>query len=231
MFVALLALAAPAAAAQRTFTITSFDRLRVDGAFDVRLEVGAQTRGIVEGDADALDAVDLDVQGTTLIIRRNRNGAAERGSGGPATPLVVRVAAPTLRTATVIGGGKLAISGIVRGQRIDLQVTGPGKIDAQAVDADELNVTVLGAGEVAVGGRARRARLLTSGSGTITATALTTNDLAVRLDGPGETSATARYTANLTSTGLGRITVAGSPACITNAVAGGPISCGNVIAP
>jgi hypothetical protein len=68
--------------------------------------------------------------------------------------------------------------------------------------------------------------MLTNGSGTILALPLTVSDLVVRLDGPGETQASARFTADLTSTGLGRIVVAGSAKCTTNAQAGGPILCG-----
>jgi hypothetical protein len=55
---------------------------------------------------------------------------------------------------------------------------------------------------------------------------LTVSDLVVRLDGPGETQASARFTADLTSTGLGRIVVSGGAKCTTNAQAGGPILCG-----
>lgn len=223
---ALAALALPAAAADRNYVVTSFDRVRVEGPFDVHLTVAnAGASGSAAGDPAVLDALDIQVQGTTLIVRKGANGWGERGKpNGPAP--VITLVTPTLRSASVIGGGKLAIDGRVRGQRLDFQVTGTGSIDARGIESDDMSVTVIGAGTVALAGKSGRARLLTNGSGTISAMPLSVGDLVVMLDGPGETQANARFTANLTSTGLGRIVVSGSAACVTKAQAGGPILCG-----
>ncbi len=223
---ALAMLAVPAGAADRTYVLTNFDRVRVDGPFEVRLTVGGvmTARGSAQGDDRMLGTIDISVQGTTLTVRRNNNGWGEQGRPeGPAP--VIDLAVPVLRSAMVVGGGRLSIGGRVRAQRLDLQVTGTGVIDARDTDADELNATLIGGGNVAVAGVARRARLMTNGAGSLDATALVANDLAVRLDGPGETRATARYTADLTSTGLGRITVSGGAKCLKHAQAGGPITC------
>lgn len=223
---ALAVLALPASAADRTYTVTGFDRVRVEGPFDVRLTVGnTGASAKASGEPDVLANLDIDVQGTTLIVRKGTSGWGERGkTNGPAP--VITLATSTLRLATVIGGGKLAIDGRLRSQRIDLQVNGTGSIDARGIDSDELVVALSGAGNVALAGKSGRARMLTNGSGTILATPLTVSDLVVRLDGPGETQASARFTADLTSTGLGRIVVAGGAKCTSKAQAGGPILCG-----
>lgn len=226
LILAIVSLAAPATAADRAYTLTNFDRVRVDGPFDVRLTVGGTSAsGIASGDPEMLANLDIQVQGTTLIVRNSANSWSERGKAGSPAP-VITLAAPDLRSAAVIGGGRLAIGGRVRGQRLDLRVTGSGSIDARGIDYDELVVTLIGAGNVALAGRSGRARLLTNGSGVIAAIPLMVSDLIVRLDGPGETRASARYTADLTSTGLGRIVVAGDAKCVTKAQAGGPILCG-----
>ena len=172
-----------------------------------------------------LDTLDIQVQGTTLIVRKGANGWGERGKpSGPAP--VITLVTPNLRSASVIGGGKLAIDGRARGQRLDFQVTGTGSIDARGIESDDLSATVIGAGNVALAGKSGRARFQTNGSGTIMAMPLSVGDLMVMLDGPGETQANARFTANLTSTGLGRIVVSGNAACVTKAPAGGQILCG-----
>jgi hypothetical protein len=225
LLLSLALLAIPASADGRSYIVTNFDRIRVDGPFEVRLTVGPGSSGRAEGDPQALDDVSLDVQGTTLTIRRNANGWGEQGSGKDEGPIVITVSAPLLRSASVIGGGKLAIAGAVRGQRIDFQVTGTGSIDAQGLDVDEFAATLFGSGNVSLAGMARRARLSTNGTGTIAAQGLVANDLIVRLDGPGETQANARYTADLTSTGLGHIAVVGDGRCVKHAQAGGPITC------
>ena len=223
---ALLVLALPAWAADRTFTVTNFDRVRVDGPFDVRLTVGqGGARASASGDARVLDSLSVDVQGTTLIVRRSPNGWGEQGKpAGPAP--IVTIAAPALRGATVIGGGKLTVAGRLQADRLDFQVTGAGAIDARGIDADDLSANLIGNGGIALSGKAARARLISNGSGLIAASPLSVGDLTIRLEGSGEVQASARFTADLTSTGLGAITVAGNPKCTARATAGGPISCG-----
>lgn len=222
----LAAIAAPAVAADRPFVVTNFDRVRIDGPFEVRVTVGGSSaKATASGDAAALAGIAIEVQGSTLVVRRAIDGWGEQPRArGPAP--VITLIAPELRGASVIGGGRLTVAGPVRGQRIDLTVTGTGSIDAQAIASEQLNVTLIGAGTVALGGNSAAARLLTNGSGVIAATPLSVGDVTVRLDGPGETRVTARYTADVTSTGLGRIVVAGNPKCTVKALAGGPIQCG-----
>lgn len=223
---ALVLLAAPAAAADRSYIVTAFDRVRVDGPFEVRVTVGGgSAKASASGDARVLAGIDISVQGSTLVVRRDVNGWNEQERADGPAPVIVLVA-PDLKGASVIGGGKLSIAGSLRGPRIDFTVTGNGAIDASGIDADAVNVSTIGAGNVTLAGRAASARLMTNGSGTIAATPLTVGDVTVRLDGPGETQVTTRYTANVTSTGLGRIVVAGNPKCTVKALAGGPIKCG-----
>lgn len=228
---ALVVSATPAVAADRAFVVSNFDRVRIDGPFEVRVTVGGDSaQASASGDAAVLDTLDIEVQGSTLVVRRATGGWGEqRRAQGPAP--VVTLLIPQLHGASVIGGGKLTVAGPVRGARIDFAVTGTGSIDAPAIDGEQLNVTIIGTGTVTLGGRAATARLLTNGSGVVLATPLSAGDLTVRLDGPGETQVTARYTANVTSTGLGRITVAGNPKCTAKAPAGGVIVCGAGTAP
>ena len=133
-----------------------------------------------------------------------------------------------VRRATVIGGGRLTIAGPLRGQRVDMTLTGSGSLAVPGIEADLLFVTLLGSGDIALAGKAAKVNLNTSGPGTIAAARLTAGDLVLRLDGNGETQATALYTANVTTTGIGAATVYGKPSCTVKAVAGGPISCGQL---
>lgn len=221
-----LLMSAPSLAADRSYVVTSFDRVRVDGPFDVQLTMRQAPTARVDGSTAAADRIAIRVEGTTLIVSAGTGGWNAMPPSGTAGAPVVRIATQGLRSATVIGGGRLRVSGPVQGQRIDMQVTGSGSVAMPALDADQLNATLLGDGSMTLGGRGGRVRLLTSGAGTIDAASLRGDDVTVRLDGAGATRVTARYTADATSTGVGAITVYGKPACKVKAVAGGPISCG-----
>src|SRR5690349_20556352 len=67
------AAAAPAAAAERHYSITDFDRVQVDGPYRVTLATGRSSAARAEGSTEALDHVSIDVQGGILRIRRNRS--------------------------------------------------------------------------------------------------------------------------------------------------------------
>lgn len=220
-----LALLVPASARadDRRISIGSFDRVRVDGPFDVKLATGASPGGTISGDARAIDTVDVRVDGTTLVVRKGLSGWGEQKASS--APMVVSLSTPDLVSAVVVGGGRLSI-GRMKGMRIDLSVSGAGTIALAAADTDQLNALVIGTGRITLAGRAARARLVTNGTSAIDASGLETGDLVVRLDGMGEIKAQARYTADVTNTGLGEVTIAGPAKCIVKAAAGGPVTCG-----
>lgn len=228
---ALLILSSPADAAQRRYVVSDYDRVRIDGPFDVRLTTRQAPGATADGSPHATDGLDIRVEGTTLIVRAGNSGWGEQPARGAADAPVITLTTRDLRGAVVIGGGRLTIDGRVGAPRVDLQVSGAGELAVGALDTDQLVVTLLGDGTMTLAGRAGRARLSSSGAGTIAAAGLLSGDLVVRLDGNGRIGASARYTADVTTTGLGAATIYGKPACRTRAVAGGPISCGKLDAP
>lgn len=216
----LLAYAAPLAAADRAVSVTEFDRVRIEGPFEVHLA----TRGVPGARiAGAADVVDLRVEAGTLIVRAGtRHGASAQA--------VVYTRTTDVRSVAVIGGGKLDIAGPLRAQRIDVQLTGGGAITAPAIDAPQVIVTLIGAGTVSLGGRGGQVRIVSSGAGSVDASGLRADQLLIRSAGAGPVTASARYGADVISTGLGAVTVLGSPKCKTKAVGDGVITCGGAVA-
>lgn len=219
--VPILLFAAPAFAAERTVGVGSFDRVRIDGALDVRVATGRSPRAVLSGDPRTLELVEVRVDGTTLTLRR-RSDSAYRPSGAP---LTVALAAPSLRSVTVIGAARVQVTGM-KIERADLSVAGAGTIAVEGLMAEQANASVVGTGGITLAGRAAHLRLSTNGVGTIDAGEVDADDLVVRLDGPGETRARARYNATVGSAGSGRVIVAGKPKCIVRAPAGSDVVCG-----
>lgn len=221
----------PAAAQQRSYAIGSFDRVRVSGPYRVIVTLGVSPGAVAEGDMRATDALDIRVEGTTLIVQGRNSAWGEQPAAGSSGAPVIRVSTLAIRAVAMTGAGQVSIAGPFRGQRLDLAMSGSGTLDAPAIDADQLFVSVLGSGTMTLGGRAAIVRLTTSGTAGITASALDARDLTVRLDGSGAITASARYTAGINASGLGSVTVYGSPACTVNRNAQGPVSCGKQMAP
>lgn len=212
-----------ATAAERRYSVTSFERIRIDGPFDVRIRTGTAPSAQAEGDAAVLDALTLTVEGQTLIVRRQPTAAGSRDAA-PSRPLAITLGTPVLRGVNVNAGGRLIVDKMLA-QRIDLSINGAGTLDVAAVDADQLVATVTGAGTMTLAGKARRARYLITGPGSFQASNLVANDLFVTSAGPGEVNLAARYTADVVSSGLGTVTIAGSPACRVSATGGGAVVC------
>ncbi len=224
----------------RTVSVGSFDRVRVEGPFEVRVTIGSPRATITR--KGGADDVAVRVDGTTLSVRKGTGGWGEQrggssggssgggsGGGGGAGPIVVTLSTPGLTSASVAAGGRLTIAKM-RGMRVEVTVSGNGSLSVAAADTDQLNATVIGGGQMTLAGRAARARLVTSGPGAIDASGLVVDDLTVHLDGVGETKAAARYTAQVTNSGLGSVTVTGNAKCRVDAAAGGPVVCGKAVA-
>lgn len=219
-----LTVSAPAPAAERRLFLSSFTRLRVEGGVRVTVTGGGSPAGTVAEDDDAPDAVEVRQNGDTLTVRR----PLARASGTPPNaggPVAVTLSTPALTAVSVVGAGAVAVAGM-KGDRVDLSVAGTGEIAVVGAEATDLVATSIGDGRITVAGRAARVRLVGNGAGSIKADGLDAAELSVRLDGPGEATGRARYTATVTNVGLGRVTIAGSPRCTVQSVAGGPVTCG-----
>ncbi|MBB5713426.1 GIN domain-containing protein [Sphingomonas aerophila] len=224
---ALLALLLPvvAPAAERGVYPGTFDRIRVQGPYEVTVSVGASPTGTVTGEKAAIDRIEVRVDGTTLVVRPVI-GSADQRAVRSREPVRVALTTPNIVSASVVGASRLKL-GRMRGERIDLSISGTGAIEAAQVDTPRLIGTVIGSGSLTLAGKADNARLLSNGTGTIDAAALDTGELFVRLDGPGEIRARAHYQAQVSNTGVGRVSIAGTTKCRVVATAGGPVDCGS----
>lgn len=222
---ALSAAAAPAAAAERRYSVTDFDRVQVDGPYEVTLATGASSQASVSGDQAAIDRVSLDVQGRTLRIRPSASawGAARNA---PAGPVRFTLSTRALRGASVTGAGSLSVDR-AGGLRLDFTVSGSGSLVVGSVDADNLSLGVVGAGEMRIGGKAKIVRATAAGSGELDASGLVAEDLELSTGTSGRVTIAARRKARVSALGRGSVVVSGSPSCNVTGPAAGQVRCGD----
>ncbi len=220
MLTTLLALLLTQSPPERQWMLTGFDRVRIDGPYAVTITTGGGPSARASGDPRTLEQVQLRVEGNTLIVQPLRNDRGEPGSA-PAPRLTVtttRIDSISLR-----GGGSVRLDRS-RGGRVDLALTGDGTIEVGEIDTDQLNVTLIGAGRAVLGGRAGRARIMVNGAASVAADTLSVGDLLVQTSGTGDGRYSARYTADISASGSGSVTVGGTPRCRTRGTA--TIRCG-----
>jgi hypothetical protein len=222
---ALLAFAASAGAAERTYSITDFDRIQVDGPYRVTLTTGRSSAARAEGSAEALDHVSVDVQGGTLRVRRNRSAWGSYPGTG-AGPVVVTLTTRDLRNAALVGSGSLDVDRM-KGLRVDLSVSGSGRLTVAAMEADNLVVGLLGGGRITLAGRTKQLRATVQGSGDLAATGLTADDAVIGSDTAGNVAVAVTRTAKVTATGAGDVEIIGTPTCTVEAKGSGRVTCGS----
>lgn len=226
MFVPLIAAAllAPASPpeAEKRLMLTGFDRVRIDGPFTVTVTAGSSASGRVVGDPAAVDAVQVRVDGQTLVVAPTRDdrGRPEKAS---ARPLAIELSSDRIVGAAVRGAGRLRVDRMT-GPRVDVALTGDGSIEVGAVDATQFSAMVIGAGKLTLAGRGGQGRFMVNGPGTVDAANLAIDTLLVRSEGAGGGSYRARYTADVTALGSGAVSVEGTPKCRTQGTA--TVRCG-----
>jgi hypothetical protein len=206
------AAASPADAATRNFAITSFDRVRIDGPYRVRLATGVAPFASATGSAQALDAIALDVQGRTLVVHVNR-GAWGGFSGQSAGPVTIDLGTHDLNAAWLNGSGSLAIDR-VSGLSFDLSVQGSGLASIDQVSVDQLRVGLGGAASARLAGSALRLSATVRGASSLDAAALAMKDITVSAEGPAIVKGAVSGTAKVDAFGVAAVTLTGSPACV-----------------
>lgn len=221
---ALAAAASPAFAAERSFAITSFDRVRVEGPFVVTVTTGKAPSARASGTAEALERVQLRVEGRTLLVRPNLSGWGGY-PGRQDAPATITVTTPELNTASLLGSGRLDVDRI-RGPRAVLTAEGSGRLAVRALDVDTASLATAGAGGIEAAGRARQVAAVARGAAEIRAGDLVAPDLTLVAETAGAVTLHATRSAKVTAAGLGPVEILGTAACEVRKLGSGPLSCG-----
>ncbi|WP_188053477.1 GIN domain-containing protein [Sphingosinithalassobacter sp. CS137] len=217
----LLLLISAAAPQDRTYLISGFERVRVDGPFEVHVTPGMTAKARARGGRRALEALDVHVSGSTLVVSGGSDPAAGGRDSAGASP-VVEVEVPRLRAASVNGGGELHIAEMHM-PRAEVSVNGAGTVEVADVRAEDLSATLIGTGRIALAGTAGEARLRSNGAGSIDAQALEAGDVSIVAETTGPITAHARYSARVLARSLGTVAIAGPGQCRVSGPA--PVSC------
>ncbi|WP_336970195.1 GIN domain-containing protein [Sphingobium aromaticiconvertens] len=218
--VALTATPGAALADTQSYTISSFDSLRVEAPVNVILTTGGGSSGRGEGPRATLERLRVEVSGRVLKISM----VAATGGGRSAGPATLRFSTGDLRRVMLTGGGSITVNRM-KGLSGDIVLGGNGDVTIQAVDVDRLTVMLAGGGRATLAGRAGVADLRVSGPGSIAAEKLTARQSRLSSDGPGEIAVITAVSADIRSSGSGDVTVQGKPACTVKNLGTGRIYC------
>lgn len=223
--VCLLASADPALAAQRKFGTVSFDSIQIDGNFTTSIVASTGAGVVADGDTEALERLDVQVNNRILTIREKRltsdRGATNRG----ARPTRLTIRAVGLKGVTLNGNGQIIIAGMNQ-EAASFAVNGNGEIQASAVNVSSAGARIDGAGRITIAGKAQSLNAVLRGAGSMDATQFAARDLDVHASGSGKGSFSASRRAAVTADGMGLIEVTGPAACTVKNTGNGDVYCG-----
>jgi Putative auto-transporter adhesin, head GIN domain len=205
----------PAMAAERNYSVNSFDRVRVDGPYKVKLATGVPPFAIAKGSSIAIDRVSVAVEGRTLVVRQNRGSWGGYPGQAPG-PVEIEVGTHDLSQAWLNGSGSLIIDR-VRGLSFELALQGSGSAAIGDADVDQLKLGISGAGTVTIAGKAPQLTAIVRGTSTLDAAGLTTKDALVGAEGASDIRFVATSSAKIDARGTTNVAVGGKPACIVKA--------------
>lgn len=217
---ALLALAslpatAAAPATQRNFSVTGFDRIRVDGPYKVSLRTSVAPFARATGTAASLDGVSIKVEGRTLVIRESTGGWGGYPGEGRG-PVTIDVGTHDLSAIYINGPGALDVDR-VQGLAFEISIQGSGMARIDAVDVDQMKVGVAGAGTTRLAGRAAKLTATVRGTSTFEGDNLRIKDAVIGAEGPSTVRAQVTNSAKVDASGLVSVTLSGDPACTVKA--------------
>ena len=204
------------AAAERTLSVTTFDKVRIDGPYRVRLTTGVSPFARVSGSAAAIDGVSVDQQGKTLIVRSNPSSWGGNYPGQPRGPVEISVGTQNLAAAYVNGPGSLEVDRI-KGLSFDLSVQGSGSASIADAKVDQLKIAISGVGTVSIAGAAPKLTALVRGTSALDASRLAVKDATVGAEGPAQVRISASNSAKVDARGVSSVEIAGGAACTVKA--------------
>jgi hypothetical protein len=220
----LLALAAPAWAVDRRFSVTDFDRVIVEGPYRVHLVTGRPSSAVARGTRQAIDGVSVDVQGQTLRIRRNRNAWGGSRNADPG-PLDIELATRNLRSVRLVGPTRVEVQG-GSGLNVDFSVEGSGALKVTGVAADNLSLGLLGSGRIEIAGTVGRLRADFQGTGDVAGRDLiVTQEAVIGTTTAGTVALTVNGPATVNANGLGDVAIFGRPTCTLRGMGEAQVRC------
>jgi hypothetical protein len=218
------ALVTPAFGAERRYSVTDFDRVQIDGPYEVNLTTGQPSSAVAKGGREEIERLSIEVRGGVLRIRPNRTS----WSGGPQTggeSVTIEISTRDLKSATLLGSGRLTINRL-KGLRADISLAGSGHISAANVETDNLVADVIGSGRISLAGKTKTLRANIQGAGDLDAEGLTAGEARLISETAGTVVLHASRSAQVRASGLGDVTVTGKPACIVHGVSANRVRCG-----
>ena len=164
-------------AIDETRTLGAFRHIRLKGSFDVEAEIGDHESVVVHADDNVAPLIRTELVDDTLVVDERPRLWID-----PRTRITVRITTRAIEGVEDIGSGNLDLRGL-KGGNLDLKLIGSGDIRGSG-QLDKLHAELVGSGDIKFGKvPSRRVDVILNGSGNASVQAR--DRLEVHLNGSG----------------------------------------------
>ena len=207
----------------QTFDLSGFTGVEVAGPDDVTIRQGEAFSITARGRKEALDRLEIKLDGTKLSIGRKREGFSFSNSDEDDVDIAITL--PRLTAVRLTGSGTI-YADTVDGDAVEAAVTGSGDLKVAKLTGKSAEITVSGSGDLEIGGGTiTSGELSVTGSGDIDAEGLVATTLEVSVTGSGNIEAQATGKADIRILGSGDVTLGGGATCSTRQMGSGTATC------
>ncbi len=206
----------------RSFAVSGFDAVSLEGSDNVRVVRGATTSVVATGPQRVLDLLNIRVEKDTLKIDR-KPGRSNwlRGDYRGAT---ITVTMPSIIAAGVAGSGDMTVDR-ADGASFGAAVEGSGNLKVASITVKQAQLAAEGSGNLTISGTADDSAMAAQGSGNIDARGLVSQQATIAVEGSGDIGATVRQRATIAVEGSGNVDVTGTDNCVIAKEGSGDARC------
>jgi hypothetical protein len=194
---------------RETRSVRDFSRVSFGVSGNLYIRIGPEFRLDIEGDRRAVEETLTQVSGGRLVIRREN----WRISFNDDQRVTVNITMPELEGLGVSGSGKAQILDKVEADRLNLNVSGSGKLLTADLEADELDCGISGSGDIILGsgGSIDDGQISISGSGSFSGESVEIDHLNVSVSGSGNCTVKVGDSLEAHISGSGDVSYIGNP--------------------
>lgn len=208
----------------QSYDLTGFTAVEVAGPDDVTIRQGDAFSITARGRKEALDRLEIKLDGPDLSIGRKREGFS-LSSNDDDDDIDIAITLPRLAKVRLTGSGTIDADN-VDGDAVEAVVTGSGDLKVAKLTGKRADVTVSGSGDIEIrGGAIGSGELSVTGSGDIDAEGLVATALEVSVTGSGNIDAQATGKADIRILGSGDVTLGSGATCSTRQMGSGTATC------
>lgn len=200
--------------AQQKRNHDNFNRIDFSISGDIHITQGNSYSVKLEGSESDLEKVITKVENSRLIIKtENHSNLKDK--------VVVYVTLPKLTALNLAGSGNAYAKEGIKGDELDLSISGSGDISFNKIQVNELEASIAGSGDIVVSGKTDKLEASIAGSGDISAIELEAQKVEVDIAGSGSAKVYAIDKLETNIVGSGSVRYKGNPLIDANTIGSG----------